>query len=115
MLRNFQQKMDSFLIKYDIDDVMLKNSNKSNLSSHCICERLANLFNGILNKTESTDLNKSSPPPPKPELADPSQTEITAINNELKMIKKYQMDLSNKFNLIIKQLNNNSNSNVSFF
>ena len=112
--------MDSFLIKYDIDDVMLKNSSnsnsssKSNLSTQCICERLANLFNGILNKTES-----SPPPPPssKPELADSnsnsSQPEITAINNELKMIKKYQMDLSNKFNLIIKQLNNNSNSNVS--
>ena len=100
--------MDSFTIKYDLNDLLSKKSDEltdtevnKTTNSNCICGRLANLFSSLLkNDNENNNNDKKQP---KQE----NDNKIDSINNELKLLRKYQSDLTNKFNLILNKLDNN--------
>lgn len=103
------ETMNSFFIKYDIDDLQVKNSgNVKNTSTNCICERLTNLFSEVLNKPQTlitepnqklkTDSSQNS------NIHIETKNEMKEIYSELRSIRKYQNDLSNKFNLVINKL-----------
>lgn len=109
------ETMDSFLIKYDIDDLLVKNTDpmNNNTSSKCICERLTNLFSEVLTKSNSHVPSKNNNNIQN--ISDSAnKTEIKEIYTELRSIRKYQSDLSNKFNLVINKLDyNNSHSFIN--
>ena len=116
--------MDSFLIKYDLNDlntdvnakndaekcsdiseeVKYKESSRR-MDSKCVCTRLASILDGVLQKPSSktdspaTDNNQSSTSSSQ---SDSSQ--LNTIQKELKLLRKYQFDLSNKFNSIMTKL-----------
>lgn len=95
------ETMDSFLVKYDIDDVIKSKENTS--MSSCVCKRLANIFSEVLNKpTQATESNGPS------SYTSSSNEEMKEINSELKRIRNFQSDLSNKFNLVMNTISKNS-------
>lgn len=107
--------MDSFLIKYDIDDILLNKGDKSK-SNKCICERLISLFSEVLTNNASATVSTSSEVVSNntrilqnnstaQNTATNHTTEIKNIYSELKDIRKGQIDLSNKFNIVMDKLN----------
>lgn len=105
--------MDSFLIKYDIDDILLNKGDKPT-STKCICERLISLFSEVLTNNASPLSTSSSASSEalsnntrilQNNSAAQNTTEIKDIYLELKEVRKSQIDLSNKFNLVMDKLN----------
>ena len=121
---NFQ--MESFTIKYDIDDLIpkkqtnktgngendvddgesgidaLNNNNKSNhknLVNNCICLRMARMFTDLLSKPDQHDAQNST---------DPQPNELKHIHKEIKTLRKYQFELNEKLNYIFAKLSNSS-------
>lgn len=97
--------MDSFTIKYDLNDLVAKKPETDSKSadcdetSNCICGRLATLFQGLLN-------NKQESPQPGNQ-----DDKMDSINSELKLLRKYQLDLTTKFNLILNKLDSTNTNN----
>lgn len=118
--------MDSFTIKYEIDDLFAnKNDNldstEKSQKNSCICIRMARLFNDLLSNKENSTISNSSNSPTT-DTAN-SQQELKNIYKELKLVRKSQNDMLDKFNLIFTKLsppicsskNQNSNNRKSYF
>ncbi len=95
--------MDSFIIKYDVDDVLKNDKENITSKSSCVCKRLANIFSDVL-ACKSVDSNFG-----KDENSTSTNEEIKEIFSELKTIRNYQSDLADKFNLVISALSQNNN------
>ena len=116
-------QMDSFLIKYDIDDILLKkNDNNKHTSSKCICERLTHLFSEVLTsgapsnpQSTSESSNARILQNSEAQNLNPTSNEIQNIYTELKDIRKYQFDLFNKFNVVMDKLNCKDGNNSSVY
>ena len=113
--------MESFTIKYDMDDLPMRNTdehsdsienannNSSSSSSnhrHCICHRMARLFSDLLvnNSTTNTSNNKSSRNNGSYDEDPDTLNSLTSIHREMKLLRKYQFDLDAKFNLLLAKL-----------
>lgn len=104
--------MDSFLIKYDIDDILLNKGDKP--STKCICERLISLFSEVLtnnasplstSSSSSSEALSSNTRMLQNNSAAQNTSEFKDIYLELKEVRKSQTDLSNKFNIVMDKLN----------
>ena len=126
--------MDSFSIKYEIDDLCEENNCSNGLENNqdeiqikeknnCICLRLAKLFSDLLKKEKSTkngrnlksrDSSTSSCTSIRASKAAPIssnvnnreffQSEFEIINKELKLIREGQNELLDKYDLIFKRM-----------
>jgi hypothetical protein len=104
--------MDSFMIKYDLNDLISTNkpdendtaspSIITNNTSSCICGRLAHMFGNLL--SQKSDGNQ---PDPCKQYQQDEENKMNSINSELKLLRKYQSELANKFNLILSKLDAN--------
>jgi hypothetical protein len=104
--------MSSFSIKYDVDDLNSKSrldscsSDESpSKSSKCICNRIANLFNDVLNKTEATSQSKADLSPDQ---------DLALVHRELKLLRRSQYDLTYKFNMLLSRLDSSFPSDANF-
>ena len=114
--------MESFTIKYDIDDLLPKkqtnptgeddapnnNNSTKNLVNSCICLRMARMFTDLLSKPEQNETQNSNNAidPPQP-------NELKHIHKEIKTLRKYQFELNEKLNYIFAKLSSNSSSSSS--
>ncbi len=127
--------MDSFTIKYEIDDLCDDNNSTNaiendqeekllNEKNTCICFRLAKLFSDLLTKEnlikngkanlKSRDSSSSSCASIRSSNTIPFssvennlksvQSEFTFINKELKLIRKGQNEMLEKYDLIFKRM-----------
>lgn len=108
--------MDSFMIKYDLNDLIAgkkrdsgpkseedieeeeeEEENRSDKkTSECVCGRLASILDGVLNAKSKPSENGFQ--------QQQQTSELSSIQKELKLLRKYQFDLSNKFNAIMNKL-----------
>lgn len=105
-------KLDSFTIKYDIEDLLPRekqtenddhDTNQAN-RTNCICHKMARLFSDLLTQSSNTSMVSHIE-------NSGSQTELRHIYKEIKLLRKYQFDLNNKFNLLIDKLDSQMGSN----
>ena len=111
--------MESFTIKYELDDLCDENRNNSTKpndddicnssstlkqKSSCICFKLARLFGDILSTSKNDDTKNESDKPhisASTTISNP-QNELKRIFQEIKIIQKDQKVLQEKFNIFSK-------------
>lgn len=120
--------MESFTIKYDIDDLKSssneaadKTKSEGEKSSNyvvsrkkaCICHRMARLFSDLLSNEDEGDEDKTSKKKPSQcgdETDEGAGRHLESIYHEIKLLRKYQVDLDTKFNLLLTKLTYSSNN-----
>lgn len=111
--------MESFTIKYDIDDLKsssneadkTKTNNESvSRKKACICHRMARLFSDLLSNENDEEEDKTSKKKPShcgDETDEGAGRHLESIYHEIKLLRKYQVDLDTKFNLLLTKLTYN--------
>ncbi|CAF0942916.1 unnamed protein product [Brachionus calyciflorus] len=119
-LLNKSKTLDSFTIKYDLEDTIQRqgqsdseNTDQKNHQTNCICNRMARLFNDLLQPTSSSSSSSSTSTNNSNTSTNErsNETDLRHIYKEIKLLRKYQFDLNSKFNLLIDKLDTKQNTN----
>lgn len=95
------QKMESFFIKYDVNDILKNEEIKPESLSNCVCKRLGNIFSDLLRKPKLCDDESS----PKNTTKTIEENEIKNIHSELNIIRSSQINVLSKLDSVINKLN----------
>lgn len=99
------------MIKYDLNDLIVNKSSNSKptTTTNCICHRMARLFGDMLKKNENEESVEQESFDSCQQTKNDSN-ELKHIYKELKLLRKFQYDLTSKFNIILNKLDNNNNN-----
>lgn len=96
--------MDSFVVKYDVNDLLKGKELKPDSPSSCVCERLGNIFSDVLNKPKMCE-EPSQIDSFKENAQSNKENEMTNIYSELQTIRLRQTDVISKLDLLIDKVN----------